>query len=150
MTVVNVKPVLRKRNQFNDFDRIFNEFFNTGYPTAQNNGNGYKAKPAVNVIENGDAFRIELAAPGLNKEDFNINVDKNVLRIEVKKEFKAEEGETYKRREFGYFEFNRSFRLPETIDSERIDANYKNGILLVNLPKKEEARVKPARTIQIG
>ena len=150
MTVLSVKPVTRKRNQFNDFDRIFNEFFNTGYPTAQNNGNGYKARPAVNVIENGDAFRIELAAPGLNKEDFNINVDKNVLRIEVKKEFKAEEGETYKRREFGFYEFKRNFQLPETIDTAGIEASYKDGLLLILLPKKEEAKEKPARSIEIG
>ncbi|MCB0561611.1 MAG: Hsp20/alpha crystallin family protein [Lewinellaceae bacterium] len=150
MTVVNVKPVVRKRNQFNDFDRIFNEFFHAGLPAANRNGNSLKAKPAVNVIENGGAFRIEVAAPGLEKGDFAVDVDKNVLRIEVNKEFKAKEGETYKRREFGYHAFKRSFQLPDTIDTDGISANYVNGILLVNLPKKEEAKEKPARTIQIG
>lgn len=150
MTVLSVKPVNRKRNQFNHLDRIFDEFFHTNFPaTYNNNGNGIKARPAVNVIENGDAFRIELAAPGLEKDDFNVHVDKDVLRIEVNKEFQTEEGETYKRREFGFYEFKRSFQLPDTIDNQGIDASYNNGILLITLPKKEEARVQPARNIQI-
>ncbi len=149
MTVVSVKPVSRKLNVFNDFDRIFDEFFNTALP-SQRNGNGLKAAPAVNILEKGDAFRLELAAPGLEKNDFKVDVDKNVLRIEVNKEFKAEEGETYKRREFGYYEFRRSFQLPETIDANGIEANYMNGILVIHLPKKEDAKVKPARTIKIS
>ncbi|MCO6476349.1 MAG: Hsp20/alpha crystallin family protein [Phaeodactylibacter sp.] len=149
MTVLSVKPVSRKRNAINDFDRIFDEFFNSNFPTTYRNGNRVNVRPAVNVVENGGGFRIEVAAPGLDKEDFKVDVDKNVLSIEVNKEFKAAEGETYKRREFGYFEFKRSFQLPETVDSEGIDASYQNGILLVNLPKKEEAKEKPARTIQI-
>ena len=149
MTVVRVKPVSRKLNVFNDFDRIFDEFFNTTLP-VQRNGNGLKAVPAVNIIENGDTFRLELAAPGLEKNDFKVDVEQNVLRIEVNKEFKAEEGETYKRCEFGYFDFMRSFRLPETIDANGIEASYVNGILVVHLPKKEDAKVKPPRTIKIG
>jgi len=149
MTVVRVKPVSRKLNVFNDFDRIFDEFFNTTLP-VQRNGNGLKAAPAVNIIENGDTFRLELAAPGLEKNDFKVDVEQNVLRIEVNKEFKAEEGETYKRCEFGYFDFMRSFRLPETIDANGIEASYVNGILVVHLPKKEDAKVKPPRTIKIG
>lgn len=149
MTVVRVKPVSRKLNVFNDFDRIFDEFFNTALP-VQRNGNGLKAVPAVNIIENGDTFRLELAAPGLEKNDFKVDVEQNVLRIEVNKEFKAEEGETYKRCEFGYFDFMRSFRLPETIDANGIEASYVNGILVVHLPKKEDAKVKPPRTIKIG
>ena len=150
MTVLSVKPVIRKRSRVNDFDRIFDGFFNAGFPAANPNGNGLKAKPAVNVLETGDAFRIEVAAPGLEKGDFIVDVDKNVLRIEVNKEFKAEEGESYKRLEFGYYAFKRSFQLPETVDTDGIDANYVNGILLIALPKKEEAKEKPARTIQIG
>lgn len=149
MTVVRVKPVSRKLNVFNDFDRIFDEFFNTTLP-VQRNGNGLKAAPAVNIIENGDTFRLELAAPGLEKNDFKVDVEQNVLRIEVNKEFKAEEGETYKRCEFGYFDFMRSFRLPETIDANGIEASYVNGILVVHLPKKEDAKMKPPRTIKIG
>ena len=149
MTVVSVKPVIRKWNGHNNLDRFFDEFFNTNSPVAYRNGNGLKAKPAVNVIENGTGFRIELAAPGLEKQDFVLDVEKNVLRIEVNKEFKVAEGETYKRREFGYYEFKRSFQLPGTIDTDGINANYVNGILLINLPKKEEAKEKPARTIQI-
>lgn len=149
MTVLSVKPVSKKRTVLNDFDRIFDEFFNTSFPAPNRNGNRVNVRPAVNVIENGGAFKIELAAPGLEKKDFRVDVDKNVLSIEVNKEFKAEEGETYKRREFGYFEFKRSFQLPETVDTEGINANYKNGILLISLPKKEAAKEKPARAIEI-
>ncbi|MCB0550447.1 MAG: Hsp20/alpha crystallin family protein [Phaeodactylibacter sp.] len=151
MTLVSVKPVIRKRNTFNDFDRIFDAFFNGNLPAVTHrNGSGLNNRPAVNVIENGGAFRIEVAAPGLEKADFQVDIDKNVLTIEVNKEFQPAEGETYKRREFGYFGFKRSFQLPETIDTAGISATYVNGVLLVNLPKKEEAQEKPARTIQIG
>ncbi|MCO6492073.1 MAG: Hsp20/alpha crystallin family protein [Phaeodactylibacter sp.] len=150
MTVVSVKPVIRKRNQFNNLDRIFDEFFNSRFPATYSNGNSLKGRPAVNVIENGEGFRIELAAPGLEKQDFSVNVDKNILRIEANKEFKAAEGETYKRREFGFYEFKRSFQLPETINTAGIEANYKDGLLLILLPKKEEAKEKQARSIEIG
>ncbi len=149
MTVVSVKPVNRKRNVINDFDRIFDEFFNSSFPATHRNGNKVNVRPAVNVIENGSSFRIEVAAPGLEKEDFRVGIDKNVLSIEVNKKFIEAEGETYKRREFGYFEFKRSFQLPETVDSEGVGASYQNGILLINLPKKEEAKERPVRTIQI-
>ncbi len=149
MTLLSVRPVNRKLNVFNDFDRIFDEFFNAGRPVYRN-GNGAKATAPVNIVENGEAFRLELAAPGLEKSDFSVDVDKNVLRIEVSKTFQLEEGEAYKRREFGQYEFKRSFQLPETIDTTGIEANYVNGILVITLPKKEEAREKPARKIEIG
>jgi HSP20 family protein len=107
--------------------------------------------PSVNVVETQDGFRIEVAAPGLDKNDFKINLDHNQLTIsaEVKKEEEKVQ-EKYTRREFKYTSFQRVFSLPNTIDGEKIGAGYNNGILTIHLPKREEAKVKPSRTIESG
>lgn len=97
--------------------------------------------PAVNVIETDGNYRLELAAPGLTKDVFNISLDKQVLSISVK----TEEPETpvnYKRRDFGPYNFERSFQLPDTVDMEAIDAQYEQGILVVTLPRKAELAPK--------
>lgn len=150
MTLVSVKPS-NVRNRFFDttFDRVFDEFFRADLPTFSN-GNGLKNRPSVNVVETAENFRIEVAAPGLDKGDFNIDLDKEVLTISAKKEVKREEGEKVRKMEFSYHEFKRTFRLPETVDANAIEANYLNGILNVTLPKKDEAKEKPARKIEIA
>lgn len=103
--------------------------------------------PAVNIIENLPNFVIELAVPGLQKQDFTIEVEEDTLKIaskkveENKEESKDENGETrYRRKEFNYKNFERSFKLPENIKVEDIQANYENGILRVSLPKMEEKK----------
>ncbi|SRX75637.1 Hsp20/alpha crystallin family protein [Aequorivita antarctica] len=99
--------------------------------------------PTVNIIENLPSFVVELAAPGLQKEDFTIEVEEDTLKIASKKaEVKKEEtGDShYRRREFNYKSFERSFKLPEYIKTEDIQANYENGILRVTLPKMEEKK----------
>lgn len=107
--------------------------------------------PAVNIQETDDNFTIQLAAPGLIKENFNIELDADVLTIssEIKRESKDEKG-NYTRREFGYSSFKRSFTLPDTVNSADILASYENGILSLELPKKEEAKVQPKRSIEIS
>jgi HSP20 family protein len=105
--------------------------------------------PAVNIAENEDNFNIEIAAPGLNKDDFKINLDHDVLTISSEKEAQNEKSD-FKRREFNYRSFKRSFSLPDIINSENISATYANGILSVQIPKREEAKVKPAREIAIA
>jgi HSP20 family protein len=109
--------------------------------------------PAVNIKETDTSFGIELAAPGKNKQDFNIEIDHNVLTIsseeKIEKEEKINEGK-YTRKEFGYTSFRRAFTLPETVNTDSINATYENGILHVALPKKEEALPKPKRLIEIG
>ncbi|MDH7446977.1 Hsp20/alpha crystallin family protein [Aquimarina sp. 2201CG14-23] len=107
--------------------------------------------PAVNVKENDNDFVIDLAAPGLVKEDFKIELDNEVLTIssEVKKESK-EGKDNYTRKEFSYSTFKRSFTLPDTVNSVDILASYNHGILSVKLPKKEEAKVQPKRSIEIS
>lgn len=107
--------------------------------------------PLVNIKEADEKFTIELAAPGLNKTDFKLEVIENTLTISA--EQKAEnitENEKITRREFNYSAFSRSFTLPETVDSESITAAYENGVLSVALPKKLDIPKNKAKLIQVG
>ncbi|SEN09224.1 heat shock protein Hsp20 [bacterium A37T11] len=98
--------------------------------------------PAVNIAEKEDAYQIELAAPGLAKEDFKINVEDDVLTISAEKKSESEEeGKRYSKREYSYSSFQRSFTLPDSIDQEKIEASYKDGVLFLTVAKKEEAKV---------
>ncbi|MBI1228396.1 MAG: Hsp20 family protein [Bacteroidetes bacterium] len=130
---------------------MFNEFFNSDFPVSFRNGSTQKS-PAVNVVESANGYRLEVAAPGLAKEDFEVKVDKDQLTISAKKtETKSEDNsEKYTRKEFSFFEFKRNFHLPETVDTTNIKANYENGVLHVTLEKKPEAKPQPARVIEIG
>ncbi len=106
--------------------------------------------PAVNIKEENDKFVLEMAAPGMKKDDFQINLDNYQLTISSeKKEEKKEKDDNYTRREFLYSSFSRSFTLPKSIDVEKIKADYKNGILNIVLPKKEE-ETKLTRQIKIS
>jgi len=107
--------------------------------------------PAANIIESNDSFRLEIAAPGLVKNDFKINLENNIITIsaEVEDE-KREEGKNYSRKEFYYGSFSRSFTLPKIIDLEKIMADYESGILKIALPKKEEAKVELKKEIKIS
>lgn len=137
---------------------VFDDFFNTDW--AEKNTRfaprlGVNI-PAVNIKENDNAFVVEVAAPGKNKEDFNLELDHNLLTIssEVKEEHHGESNgenkEKFTRREFSYSSFKRSFTLPESIDNSKINASYKDGVLTIELPKREEAKVQPKRMIAIG
>ena len=107
--------------------------------------------PAVNIVENKDDYRIEVAAPGLNKEDFKVNLENNVLTVSSEKEEKREDNdERIMRREFSYASFERSFTLPVTVDADKIKATHKDGILQITIPKKEEAKQKPMRQIKVA
>jgi HSP20 family protein len=109
--------------------------------------------PAVNVKESDEAFEIEVAAPGMNKDDFKVNLENNVLTIssEKKEEKKHEEKGRYTRREFSYQSFQRSFTIPENlVEGDKITAKYFDGLLCIKLPKKEEVKPKPAREISIS
>jgi HSP20 family protein len=122
--------------------RDFNEFLGTDVAVTL---------PAVNVLESKDDFRIEVAAPGLKKENFKLNVNQNRLTIASEVEIEQEQKqEKYTRREFSYQSFQRSFTLPQAVDTDKIAATYVDGVLLITLPKREEAKVKPARAIEIA
>jgi HSP20 family protein len=123
-----------------DLTSVFSQNFNTGI-----------SLPKVNIKETADAYFVEMAVPGLKKSDFQIDLENQLLSISTEVEEKSEEKEeNYTRREFGYSSFKRSFTLPETVDEEKIKANYKEGILSIHLPKKEEAKQKPPRNIKIS
>ena len=140
--------MLAKMNR--TYPGIFDDFFGMDHYPAHYRRNGFKTLPAVNISEGENEFTIEVAAPGLDKKDFEINLDKNCLTIASVREDKKEEvRDQYTRREFGYNSFSRSFSLPETVDTDGISASHKNGILNVSVPKKQEAKAKPARHISI-
>lgn len=107
--------------------------------------------PAVNIREAETHFTLELAVPGMKKEDFNIEIDDDVLTISMEREAeKQEEQNGYTRREFRYSSFKRAFTLPETVNEDAIEAEYTDGILRFSLPKREEALPKPKRLIEIA
>lgn len=106
--------------------------------------------PSVNVKENENSYDMEVAAPGLSKDDFDVSVDDNVLTISAEKEEeKKDEDENYTRREYNYNSFRRSFTLPENTKADQVKANYKEGVLYVTIPKKEEAQKKAKKKIDI-
>jgi len=108
--------------------------------------------PAVNIRESDNEYELEVAAPGMKKDSFRINLDKDQLTISSEwEEEKKKDEEDYTRREFSYQSFQRSFTIPENVvDGEKINAKYKDGILSIKLPKREEAKPKPAREIKIN
>ncbi len=130
----------------NDVDHLFTEFFGADMP----NWNTVHTSPAVNITEEDDRFALEVAAPGLNKEDFELKVEKDLLSIKVEKEHHNESNGKVRRREFSYYKFERHFTLPETADAAAVSAAYENGVLMISIPKKEEAKDLPARTIEVG
>lgn len=110
--------------------------------------------PAVNVGETNDAFTIEVAAPGMKRDDFHVELDNNVLMISANRENKKDEKKNdnlYTRREFSYESFQRSFSLPENrVEGDKISAKYKDGILYITVPKTEDAKVKPPKQIAVS
>jgi HSP20 family protein len=107
--------------------------------------------PSINIKEEKDKYEIEMAAPGLNKEDFNIDVDGNLLTISCEKETESEDNKTngYARKEYNYSRFTRSFTLPDYADADKINAKYQNGILDLTIPKKPEAQKTSTQKIKV-
>ena len=146
-----------KRNQwaFNDLPALFNDVFtrdlwNWG---TENNSSTNTTIPSINVRETNDNFEVEVAAPGMNKKDFKVELDGSLLTITSERQGNHEEkeGERFTRREFSYQSFQRTFRLPkEVVDEDKIQARYENGLLLLTIPKKEHAKQRPPRTIEIA
>ena len=109
--------------------------------------------PAVNIRETGDEFVLEVAAPGMNKQDFKVECSGNQLQISYNHKEEKTQGDRnsdYWRREFNFESFNRSFQLPETANAEKVHALYQDGILKVTVAKQDEARKKPAREIAVN
>lgn len=142
--------LIKWNNQFPTLSNVFDNFLNN--QTSDLLGRDFSTNiPAVNIKENTESFIVELAAPGLNKEDFKLHVEDNFLTISAEKKSENEQNEqSYTRKEFSFTPFKRSFTLPKTVDSDKIEASYTNGILNIHIPKKEEAKPKPVREISIG
>jgi len=148
------KEITRKNNVTGlpSFSSWFDNFFDNSIGTEfLSNFNTGITLPAVNIKETPNDFILELAIPGMKKSDFIIDVENKILSIssEVTKEHE-EKDEIYTRREFGYSSFKRTFTLPDSIESDKVKASYEDGILMVTLPKREEAKQKPAKRIEIS
>ena len=138
-----------RRTQDSWLPDIFNDFFDNSWMTRTN----YTA-PAINVIETEKEYDVELAAPGLDKEDFNVHVDtEGCLHIEMEKKSENKENKKhgrYLRREFSYSKFEQTLILPDDVEKDQIKARVEHGVLTVELPKQVQEKVKVSRQIEIG
>ena len=135
-----------KYNNNNVFPSLINEFFNDDF--GMNFLNRSHSVPSVNSVENNDSFEIDLAVPGMKKEDFTIELNDKVLVISSETS-NTMENDKMRLNEFNFSSFQRSFRVPDSVDQDKIKANYKNGILKIKLPKRKESISKPNRVINI-
>ena len=139
--------LVRRNNTL--FPSLMNEFFKPDWFGGMERFEN--TLPAVNIKENETGFELELAIPGQKKEDFHVDIDENVMTVSMETKSEAETSEdNYTRKEFSYRSFRRAFTLPETIDEDKIEASYTDGILKFVLPKKDEALPKPKRNISIA
>lgn len=140
-------PTRKYYNQ-NWLPSIFNDFFDNNWMEKAN-----ATAPAINVVESDKDYKVEVAVPGMTKEDFNIHLgDENELVISMEKKVENEEKENkkYLRREFSYTKFQQSLYLPDNVDKEKITANVANGVLTIELPKySQEEKAKINRVIEI-
>jgi len=142
-------------SDYSSFPSLFDKFFEGNMMdwNSRNFASVDSTLPAVNVLENENEFKIDVAAPGMEKGDFKLNYDNGRLTISSEKKNEKEEknGDVVSRREFSYQSFQRTFTVPETVvNAEKISAKYDNGILHVILPKREEVKPKPAKEIRIS
>jgi len=141
-------PVFRSKN----LPDLFDEFFNGNLLPNYIEEGAWKSTPAVNIFESSEKYEIEVAAPGLDKEDFKIDLKNDHLVVYSEKKDKKEEKEKGKvvRSEFRYSSFQRMFALPKEVDASNIKANHKNGVLTIELPKKTEYKENWSRQIEIN
>ena len=139
-------PIMH-RNQW--LPEVFNDFFNTDFMPKVN-----ATAPAINVKESDKDYQVELAAPGLKKEDFSVNINDDgnlVIKMEKKEENKEENKAThYLRREFSFSKYEQTLILPDDVEKEEIRAKMENGVLTIDLPKMVVSQKKPAREIVVG
>jgi len=146
--------LIKRENYSPTWPGIFNDFLSRDWYdwSNQNFSLTNTTIPSVNIKENENEFVVEMAAPGMTKDDFNIELNNSVLTISSEKQTnnQSKEGENVTRREFSYQSFSRSFTLPVIVETDKISAKYENGILRVNIPKKEEAKPKPLKQIKVS
>ena len=145
----------RNGNLANTFPNLFDDLFSRDLFDWNNSNFSTTGTtlPAVNVKETAESFVVEMAAPGMKKEDFKVELNNNLLTIssEQKSEHEEKENDKYTRKEFSYQSFQRSFQLSrEAVDADNIQAKYENGVLHLTIPKREEVKQKPSRLINIS
>lgn len=143
-----------KSNLLPTVSKFFDDDWNSLFDWSNRNfSNTSTTLPSVNIRDNSDEFIVEVAVPGMKKENFTIELNNNILTIksEMKNEKEEANDDNYTRKEFSYQSFQRSFNLNNrVVDDAKIEAKYQDGILSLHLPKKEEAKEKPARLIKIS
>ena len=133
----------QKDDEFASFSSMFDDLFGRDYNKGLKTGT---TVPAVNLREDDKSYQIEMAAPGLKKEDFKIDLHENIITISSQKQTENEvkdEQQHYTRREFSFTSFSRSFNVPENTNLEGVSASYENGVLSISLPKKEIVKPEP-------
>jgi HSP20 family protein len=149
-----MKLVKRNKDSFNSFPALFDDFFTRNlFNWGLSNFSGTNTTiPAVNIKEDADNYMVEVAAPGMNKKDFKIELDGNKLIISSEKNNNEEQkDENYYSREFSYESFKRVFYLEKNVvDLDKIQAKYENGLLHLLIPKKEEAKQKQPKLVEIS
>ena len=144
-TLVQKNGLLPHNSFFDDF--LTRDLFDW----SNRRSNQLRSVPPVNIVETNDDFRVEMAAPGMKKNDFHVELDNDMLTIwSDLNTVEENENQQYTRREFSYYSFKRSFYLPNTVVADKIEATYRDGMLSLIIPKKEEARKKPVKTIAIS
>lgn len=128
----------------NMFDEMMERNLSTGF--EKNCG----CVPATNILEDEKQFEIQLAAPGMKKDDFSLNVENNVLSVSYEKKEDEKQEDKFLHREFGMDSFTRSFSIPKTTDGEKISARYEQGILFISIPKLNPEKAKLSRSIEIS
>lgn len=146
--------LVKRENYSPTWPGFLNDFLNRDWYdwNNQNYSLTNTTLPSVNIKETENEFEVEMAAPGMKKDDFKIELNNSILTISSEKQSENEtkDGKNVTRREFSYQSFSRSFTLPAIVETDRITAKYENGILLINIPKKEEAKPKPLKQIQVS
>lgn len=149
MTLVSVRPE-SGRLTFPRFSNLFDNILETEFPSITRS-EMFKTPALVNIKEVKDSYIIEVAAPGFTKENFSIKVEGNMLAISGNQSETTENtAEKFTRKEFSFSSFTRNFTLPKTVEAGKITATYENGILLVTLPKKEEAKENGTIEVKIS
>ncbi|WP_159518017.1 Hsp20/alpha crystallin family protein [Sunxiuqinia indica] len=145
---------IKKHENFPLWPKFFNDLFDRNWMdfSTRNFSNTNTTLPSVNIKEDDGGFEVEMAAPGFEKKDFKIDLENSLLTISSEKKVDSEtkKGQQFTQREFSYQSFSRSFTLPQTAESDKISAKYENGVLKIAIPKKEEAKPKPAKKIEIN
>lgn len=155
MKTLEKNPTNNLRNAPARLLNPWNRFFRNDFLDLWDGDTHAETLPSINITEEKDRYKVEVAAPGLKKEDFNIAVEGNLVSVSCEKESDTREGEngkgnnSYTRREYNYSCFTRSFTVPDHADTDRIAAKYNDGILSLSIPKKPEAQKSPSRKISV-